>query len=313
MSVVAGTGLALGAAVVFAVAALLQVPAARAQPSELAMRPGLLWALMRSRRWIAGSVAAVTGWLLQAAALTLAPLTVVQPALALSLAVILVAAPRGLGEHVRPREWIAVTAAGAGVVAVALAAPQRSSTHASPALLAVVVTVLAAIVAAPFLLHRHNPNGLGLAFCAGTAFALCGIATKLVTDSTGRPVAAVGWLALTGLAAAAGGVTEMSAFRSRATVSVVPLVFAAETVLPVLAAPLIFGERWAGISILDRATLATGLVLILAGAVTIARSPLVVATVTAGAEHPQPGGDGQPPVRTPTPTGQATPVPPRPQ
>lgn len=302
MDLIAGTLLALAAAVLFGAAAVLQVPPARGQPARLAMRPGLLWALARSRRWLAGAGAGVGGWLLQAAALTLAPLTVVQPALALSLPVILFLAPRRLGEPAGRRHWLAVTAMIGGVAAIAAAAPHRSPREPAAAALALAAVALAAVLAAPPLLRRRRHDPVVLALWAGTAFAACGIATKLATDSSGQLPRAMAWLALTAAAAGFGGTAEMSALRTGSASIVVPLVFAAETVLPVAAAPAVFGESWVGLGAPALIGLAGGLIALLGGALAIARTPRVTAAIDAG----QPAG-------TPVPIGQATPVPPRPQ
>ena len=302
MALIAGTLLALGAAGLFGLAAILQVPPARSQPARLGMRPGLLWALARSRRWLAGAGAGVGGWLLQAAALTLAPLTVVQPALAVSLPVILFLAPRRLGERAGRRQWLAVAATIAGVAAIAASAPHRSPHEPAAATLALTAVALAAVLVAPPLLRRRHHDPVVLALWAGTAFAVCGIATKLATDSTGELPRAIGWLALTAAAAGFGGTAEMTALRTGAASVVVPLVFAAETVLPVAAAPAVFGETWTGLGPLALLGLAGGLVALLCGAIAVARAPRVTAAIAAAQ-----------PAATPVPIGQATPVPPSPQ
>ena len=59
------------------------------------------------------------GWPLQVLALSLAPLVVVQPALAMGLLVLLVVAERMLGEHAGRTEHIAMGAIVVGVVCVA--------------------------------------------------------------------------------------------------------------------------------------------------------------------------------------------------
>src|SRR5919204_4027934 len=103
-----GLLLALGASVLFNVAVAVQALDARALPRELALRPELLRRLVRRRRWRIGMLLAVLGWPLHAAALSLAPLTAVQPALAAGLLILLVVASRTLGERVGAREVVAV-------------------------------------------------------------------------------------------------------------------------------------------------------------------------------------------------------------
>lgn len=77
--------LALLSAMAFATASVLQQRAARDVPESLAMRPGLLWRLVRSPMWLAGTVADLSGFGLQALALGLGSLIVVQPVLCTGL------------------------------------------------------------------------------------------------------------------------------------------------------------------------------------------------------------------------------------
>src|ERR1051325_9214820 len=103
-----GLLLALVASAFFNVAVAVQALDARALPRELALRPALLRELARRRRWRIGILLAVLGWPLHAAALGLAPLTAVQPALAAGLLILLVVASRTLGERVGTREVLAL-------------------------------------------------------------------------------------------------------------------------------------------------------------------------------------------------------------
>jgi uncharacterized membrane protein len=81
---------------------------------------------------------------------------------------------------------------------------------------------------------------------AGVAFALSGFVTKLVSDdlSSGAIFSAWLWADLVGVAAVVGVLSENSAFQLRPASQVAPLVFSAQTVLPVLLAPLVGGEDW---------------------------------------------------------------------
>jgi hypothetical protein len=102
VSVAAGIALGAAAACCFDGAVALQALQARAEP-------GLL-GLLRRPRWLAATALAIAGWPLQIAALALAPLTVVQPALALGLVLLLALGVRLLGEPARPRDFAAAAA-----------------------------------------------------------------------------------------------------------------------------------------------------------------------------------------------------------
>src|SRR5919204_3548687 len=103
-----GLLLALGASALFNVAVAVQALDARVLPQELSLRLELLRRLVRRRRWRIGMLLAILGWPLHAAALGLAPLTAVQPALAAGLLILLVVASRTLGERGGAREGVAV-------------------------------------------------------------------------------------------------------------------------------------------------------------------------------------------------------------
>src|SRR4051794_15520144 len=106
-SLAGGIALAAGAACCFDGAVALQAVEARAV-GERTVGAGMLRSLLARPRWLAATGLAIAGWPLQIGALALAPLTVVQPALALGLVLLLALGRRLLGEPVRPRDYAAV-------------------------------------------------------------------------------------------------------------------------------------------------------------------------------------------------------------
>jgi drug/metabolite transporter (DMT)-like permease len=244
-----GLLLALAASALFNVAVAVQALDARELPRELSLRVGLLRRLVRRRRWRLGMLLAALGWPLHAAALGLAPLTAVQPALAAGLLILLVVASRRLGETVGRREVLAVLLIVAGEAGVAWAAPDRSATHAHGAGLFAALVGLGAVAVLPYALRdRSGARGFAAVMSAGVAFALSGFVTKLVSDdlSSGAIFTAWLWANLVGAAAVIGVLSENSAFQTRPASQVAPLVFSAQTVLPVLLAPLVGGENFGG-------------------------------------------------------------------
>jgi hypothetical protein len=124
-----GIGCACVASVLFDLGVALQALDARATATAEALRPSLLGRLARSRRWLLGTALAGSGWPFHLAALVLAPLTAVQPVLAIGLLLLLMLGDRMLGEAVGGREVIAVLAIVAGVAGMAWAAPGHAATH----------------------------------------------------------------------------------------------------------------------------------------------------------------------------------------
>src|SRR2546428_9787648 len=98
---------AFGAAGLYSAGIALQALEARQIAKEHALRIGLLWRLVRRPRWLLGITLDLGGWALQALALALAPLTLVQPALAGGLVFLLMIGPGLLGEPVGRREVMA--------------------------------------------------------------------------------------------------------------------------------------------------------------------------------------------------------------
>jgi drug/metabolite transporter (DMT)-like permease len=111
--------------------------------------------------------------MLQAAALLVTPLTVVQPILAVGPVLLLAIGEHALHERVAAREVAGVAAICAGLVVLTLAAPDHTLTRASSAGLAVALGGAALL---PYLLRglRRRP-GLSVVLCAGIAFAWWGI------------------------------------------------------------------------------------------------------------------------------------------
>jgi drug/metabolite transporter (DMT)-like permease len=275
MRIAVGTAVALCAAAMFGLGIVIQAHAARAAPASDVLRVRLLARLLRSQRFLAGVAAILAGWLLQVIALLLAPLTVVQPALAATVVVVLVLARRLLDEPVGRRETLAAAAIVAGIAVTAAVAPDRTSGHAGGGVLLASAGVMAAVGAAPIVARRSRHAVRWVPVSAGVAFALASIATKLVTDAgTDHPFAAAAWLAVTALASAVGGIDELSALRAGPAVAVVPVVFATETLVPVITAPVLFGEHWA-VSAGARAGLVLALAAVAAGVVALGRTHAV--------------------------------------
>ena len=131
LDVTLGIAAAIGSSIFYSLGIAFQATDAKQAPREQYLRAALLIGLLRRARWVMGTGLTVLGWPLQVLALSLAPLVVVQPALATGLLVLLVVAERMLGEHAGRTEHLAMGAIVVGVVCVALCAPPVSHTHTS--------------------------------------------------------------------------------------------------------------------------------------------------------------------------------------
>jgi drug/metabolite transporter (DMT)-like permease len=149
---VAGVAVALAASLLYASAVGAQALEARRVNVRHALHFSLLERLVRRPLWLAGATAGLLGWVLQATALSFAPLTLVEPTLAASLVFLLAIGAFALHERVGGREVSAVFAIAVGVAGLAVVAPAHSTQHQGGARLVVVILGLTAIVAAPYAL-----------------------------------------------------------------------------------------------------------------------------------------------------------------
>jgi hypothetical protein len=244
---VVGIVAAVGASVFYNTSIALQALEARKVPAEHSLRLSLIGRLVRNRRWLGATALGLLGWPLEIAALLLVPLTVVQPCIASGLILLLWLGAKKLGEAPGRREGAAVTAIIIGVAGVAWAAPERTTDHAGTGAIILVLALVAIPVLAPYVLRRRL-GGIGLltVVSAGCGYAWTAIASKLLTDelATGAVVVAAAWLFTAAASEGLAGLSEMSALQRRAATHVAPVMFAVQIIVPVLLAPLIFGESW---------------------------------------------------------------------
>jgi drug/metabolite transporter (DMT)-like permease len=274
----AGIGAAAVAAVCFNGAVVLYAIESRSVPAEHGLRLSLVRQLARRRRWLAAVALDALGWPFQLLALSLAPLTVVQPTLAVGLLLLLAVGRRGLGEPVSRVEWAAVVAVVVGVAGLAAFAPKHTVSHPSSAALAAVLGLLLLVTAAPYLLPRRRVGAGTMILAAGAAFSATAITSKLVTDrlAEGQWLPALAWGAGTAVVAAAGLLSETSALQSYEATRVSPAVFVLQTVAPVIAAPILIGEKWSATPGGGTA-LAAALVVTCSGGLVLARARAVAA------------------------------------
>lgn len=263
----------------------LQAGEARTTSRAAAMRLSLVTELMSRGRWLIGTLLVLAGWLLQALALLLAPFTVVQPTLAVGLLLLLAIAAWLLKEPVGRGEVLSVCAICLGVAGLALAGPQRTAVEVGPVTLALVLACVGAVALAIYAVGRLGGTGGLVAACgAGFAYAWAGISTKLASDAlaAGSWTALILWVAATAAAAALAILSEMTALQDRPVAQVGPLVIVVDIVVAVGLAPWLTGDRWLATPF-DGVPLVASIVVLLAGAATLARSPRVTALMAPAA------------------------------
>lgn len=284
-----GIAAAAAAAACFDGSVILQAREARAVAAVHALRVSLLRRLVARPMWLAGTAIAGLGWPLQLVAFSLAPITVVQPTLALGMLLLLGVGARVLHEHVGRREWAAAAAVIAGIAALAAVAPAHTQHIRSVAAVAIPMAILAVAVTLPFVVGGRRAGAWLLIVGAGCSFALTAFTNKLLTIELahGRPWAAVGFLLLTIAAGAPGFLIDQSALQRFDATRTSPPMFVLETAIPVALAPVMFGERWSSTPG-GGAVVVAGLALVLGGGAVLGASRTVTRIEHADAEP----GDG---------------------
>jgi hypothetical protein len=307
VDLVLGIGAAVGASTLYSLGIALQAMDAKEAPRGEHLRLALAFRLARRARWLFGTGLSILGWPLQLVALLLAPLVVVQPALAAGLLVLMFLAQRMLHEHAGRNEYLAVGAIVIGVIGAGLTAPPRTTGHSSENLTITIVLVglgLASLL--PYLLRVLGRSPAVVTMIgAGLAGGWSGVATKLASDdlAQGHVLLAAGWGLSTAVASGIGVLSEMSALQDRPAIQVAPVVFVTQTVIPIVVAPLLFGESFAATP-LGGVPLSASLALHVAGAALLARSPLLVALMAgervshASGSAPSPSPPNQPTIRS---------------
>src|SRR5258708_6901112 len=157
--------LAITAAATFAVANVVQQRVAAKLRSGAAFDSAVLLRLIRRPLWLAGLAAVIVSLSLQATALGLGRLVIIEPVLASSLLFALALAARADRRRMRPTEWLAALATFAGLaVFLSVAHPSGGQQTAKlsqlglAALAAVIVALAAGLLAGPRSPLRPAPT-----------------------------------------------------------------------------------------------------------------------------------------------------------
>lgn len=225
----------------YALSTSLQALEARRSSTTTALRASLLRGLVRRPLWLAGTAAGLIAWPIQALALSLASVEVVQPALGLGLIVLLVLGVRLLRERVGVREVGAAVAIATAIAALGWASPPATATFTRGGQVAI-AALLGLAAAAPYLLRIFGrAGGLATSVSAGLAWAAVGLATAVIDSSLADRhwLAALAWAAGVAVAGWSGLLSEMTALQTWPATRSIPVVFGLEMSLPAALAPIL--------------------------------------------------------------------------
>jgi hypothetical protein len=264
-------------------------------PRARALSPGLLLALARNPRWLAGSALGALSFAVQGLALAFGPLALVQP---LAAADVLFALPMIAVLHryrLTRRDWAGAAAVAAGIAVFLAVSPPTGGVSAPgltawvPAVLTVVALVAVSVLAAA---RAHgNAQVIWLAGAAGITFGVLDALTKSTADlmTAHGPGALLRWEPY-GLMAAGllGAFLSQSAFRAGPLSVSLLVIDTLEPVSAVVIAATVFSEQLAASPWQLAVQLAGGAVAV-AGIAALSRSSIAAAETrpaTAGPHRP---------------------------
>jgi len=244
-----GIGLAAAVALMTNLASLLKHRGCQhTEPVSIGRPLATLRGLAASPWFASGWGLAGLAWLAHVAALSMAPISLVQAVLAGGAVTLAVLSQRIFGHPVERRQWLALILGGVGLALLAGTLPHFDSAHSDFSLTAIVgfeggLVLLAAGVA---LSHRAQRlaerRGVLLAVLAGILFALAGIATKALTGGAGSwPLVA----SLLGLTIACGALAQYStvaALQRGGAIETIGLMGIVANATQILGGILVFGD-----------------------------------------------------------------------
>ncbi len=242
----AGLGLALLASLALNSSYLLQHAGSRGGPPVTVRRPvTALRGLLSSRAWLAGLALGLSGWGVHVAALSLAPLSLVQAFAAGGLALAAPVGARALRQPLGARERRAIAAIVLALALLAVGAVSGPVGTSPPAGLAAAFIVPCAALAALLALVRGPRRAHALGAAGGALYGIGDAATKALTAAAhgGLAVAAATvWLAVLAAAATGAFVCFQRGLQLGPAVPVVALMTAATNVVAIGAGLVVFGE-----------------------------------------------------------------------
>jgi drug/metabolite transporter (DMT)-like permease len=275
--------LSLGAAMGYAISSVLQQRAAAAEPAGYAMKATLVLRLLRRPLWLAGKAVDIIATILQAIALHLGTLVVVEPLLASGLLFALPLGAAVAGTRMGRRDWQGAFALTAGLALFTLAAPNSGGRAEAPIVTWCItggVVALASWVLVGLAQRRLRAHRAPLlAAVGGLLYACTAALTKPVTEAwtSGLNNLITSWelYALIGVSLVAVVIVQ-TAFQTGSIATALPTLSAVEPVAGAAIGVAVFREHLTN-SPAGIIPLLIGLAAALTGILLLARSPMAAA------------------------------------
>ena len=204
--------------------------------------------LARSRWFVAGWGLAALAWLAHVAALSLAPISLVQGILAGGAVTLAVLSQRLFGDPVGRRQWLALIVGAIGLVLLVATLPRFHGSDSHFSLVAILgfeggLVLLAAAIA---LGHRSERlterRGVLRAVLAGLLFALAGIAIKALTGGAGGVAGVAALVAVTVACGALAQYTAVAALQGGGAIETIGLMGLVANAVQIVGGVVVFGD-----------------------------------------------------------------------
>ena len=245
-----GIGLAVFAALLTNLASLLKHRGChRADPISLRHPLRAARGLAASPWFAAGWGLAAVAWLVHVAALSMAPISIVQAVLAGGAVTLAVMAQRICGDPVERRQWLALLLGGAGLALLVLTVPHFSGSDSSFSVGAMLGFEGGLALIASGLAVGHRSERLSshhrvlLAAIAGTLFAIAGVAIKGLTGAGDVSVAVLApWVLVTILAGIGAQYATAAALQRGGAIEMIGLIGLVANAAQITGGILVFGD-----------------------------------------------------------------------
>jgi hypothetical protein len=210
-----------------------------------------------SSGWFAiGMIVATASWALHVAALALAPMSVVQVALAAGVVLIAVMADRMFGFEVGPRQWLGLWLMAAGLVMLGLTLPAMHGAHSQfsdPAMISFEAGLFGLgglLIMGPRMGGPVEHHGMMLGAASGILFGVSDTSIKALTGIIGAhgPLAVLlsPWFAVAVLASIVAFYASAKGLQEGEAVPVIAVTGTAANIAGIAGGILVFGDPMAG-------------------------------------------------------------------
>jgi hypothetical protein len=210
-----------------------------------------------SSGWFAiGMIVATASWALHVAALALAPMSVVQVALAAGVVLIAVMADRMFGFEVGPRQWLGLWLMAAGLVMLGLTFPAMHGAHSQfsdPAMISFEAGLFGLgglLIMGPRMGGPVEHHGMMLGAASGILFGVSDTSIKALTGIVGAhgPLAVLlsPWLAVAVLASIVAFYASAKGLQDGEAVPVIAVTGTAANIAGIAGGILVFGDPMPG-------------------------------------------------------------------